>query len=192
MASVNLFPFGLTRARDVVLQVTLPGRPRSPEIRVNVGGRAKSLTRYRGRHRLGENELEGGQRLDRSGIEIRLRRDVTLRSTERTRPPGVLAWYRVYCILMQALSLAIIAGGILLIIFKEDLAAQVGPPELLLVFGIILIVLGSISDLAFFAALFLPRRRWAWIYHLLMLVLGGLILGPIAGLCSLAFSIPLF
>ena len=121
-----------------------------------------------------------------------MRGDVTLRSTKGTRPPGVLAWYRVYCILMQALSLAIIAGGILLIIFKEDLAAQVAPPELLLVFGIILIVLGSISDLAFFAAFFLPRRRWAWIYHLLMLVLGGLILGSIAGLCSLALSIPLF
>src|SRR5438445_10864773 len=149
MASVNLFPFGLTRARDVVLQVTLPGRPRSPEIGVNVGGRAKSLTRYRGRHRLGENELEGGERLDRSGIEIRLRGDVTLRSTERTRPPGVLAWYRVYCILMQALSLAIIAGGILLIVFKEDLADEVSAPELLLVFGIMLMLLGSIMSLAF-------------------------------------------
>jgi hypothetical protein len=109
--------------------------------------------------------------------------DLTLRSIQRTGPPSVVTWYLGYRIFMLLLSLAIVAAGVLSIVFHEDMADDETSPEEIIVIGGMLLLLGGLMCLAFLVSFFLPLRPWAWVYHIVMIAAGMITM------CTLPFSI---
>jgi len=107
---------------------------------------------------------------------------------ESPRPaPPVLTWYWVYCGAMALLYLACVAGGVLMIVFRDSIA-ETEPrdsPTLWLVYGLALIALGVVLAATYLAAFFLPPRRWAWVYHLVLIAFG------LTSCCCIPASIPL-
>ena len=101
--------------------------------------------------------------------------------------PRVVFWYRVYCGFMAFLYVLCIGGGIALLAFRTEIAAEdpETPEEILVVYGFFLLVLGLVLTGAYIAAFFLPRERWAWIFHLVLICLG------LTSCCSMLASIPL-
>ena len=83
---------------------------------------------------------------------------------------------------MLLLMLLVVGIGIALIVAPlsaEDLDGM--PPDLM---GGIYLAMGIVFTIPFLIALFLPRKPWTWIYHIVMICLG------MTG-CTLVFSIPL-
>lgn len=100
--------------------------------------------------------------------------------------PPVLVWYRVYCGLMALLYLACLAGGIALLIYRHEIPLEKDtPPEILLVYGVGLTAIGGLLAPAFLASFFLPRRRRAWIYHVILIAIG------MVSVCCLPATVPL-
>ena len=99
--------------------------------------------------------------------------------------PQVLLWYRVYCGLMAGLYLLVAAGGGAMLVFRDKLADRETADEFWLAYGFLMVVLGVILLLVFLAAFFLPRKPWAWIYHLVLIALG------MTSACCLPACIPL-
>jgi len=99
--------------------------------------------------------------------------------------PAVWNWYRVYAGLMAALYLVILVGGTLMPLVapgEVDLDADDPPP------WAVSLMVGCFSlpfAAAYGAALFLPVRPWAWIYHLVLICVG------FTSVCCMAVSIPL-
>jgi hypothetical protein len=101
--------------------------------------------------------------------------------------PPVVFWYKAYCVLMALVFIAGAAAGAALVLLHPQL-----PPEALgkmsgnevVVRGVVLVVFCVLMFSANIAALFLPRRPWAWVYHLVNISLG---LAP----CCI-FTLPLF
>jgi hypothetical protein len=89
-----------------------------------------------------------------------------------TPPPRVVFWQRVYCGVMGAVYLAIVVGSLLAAAFHDSLAdADTSPREV--IFGSLVIGgLSAIFAAVFLAGLFVPRRRWAWVYHLVLMGIG--------------------
>ena len=113
------------------------------------------------------------------------REEAYVRSIQRSGPPAVVTWYLGYRIFMMLLSLAIVAAGVLSIVFHEDMADDETSPEEITVIGGMLLFLGGLMCLAFLVSFFLPLRPWAWVYHIVMLAAGMLTM------CTLPFSIVL-
>ena len=92
--------------------------------------------------------------------------------------PPVVKWYRIYCFFMVLLYAAAMAGGASIVLFHSQLAAQItkGGTELndvdLTARGIILMMMSILMFSVNLAAMFLPRRPWAWVYHLVNIALG--------------------
>jgi hypothetical protein len=99
--------------------------------------------------------------------------------------PPVVTWYKVYAGLMAALYLVVLIGGIampLLAPEELDLAADDPPP------WVMALIIGCVSfpfAALYGAALFLPVKPWAWIYHLVLICFG------FTSLCCMVVSIPL-
>jgi hypothetical protein len=95
-------------------------------------------------------------------------------TAELIPPPRVLVWYRVYCAVEGTLSLVdVIAGGGALL-FCRQLAEWLGngEPGAYAVVGALAVAVGLVQAGLFWLAFFLPRRPWAWIYHLVLIGLG--------------------
>lgn len=101
--------------------------------------------------------------------------------------PTVLLWYRLYCGAMAFLYFLCILGGAALLLFHQTLGAEdpETPPLLWAIYGAILLGMGLLLGGAYVAAFFLPRTRWAWIYHLVMIAIG------LTSCCCMLASIPL-
>ena len=96
--------------------------------------------------------------------------------------PPVVNWYWGYVAFLAFLFLLVIGLGSLPlfdILTEEDLD---GMPKTLFV-GIYMGA-GILLLIPTLTAYFLPRRRWAWIYHLVLICIG------MTG-CTVVFSIPL-
>lgn len=98
--------------------------------------------------------------------------------------PGVIVWYKVYVGFMILMFLLLAAaGGVLFAevfpLTAEDLDGM--PPKEL---GILYLALGVIFAIPYLVALFLPRKKWVWVYHMVMICLG------MTG-CTIVASIPL-
>jgi hypothetical protein len=92
------------------------------------------------------------------------------------RPP-IWSWYIAYAIAMALMYLLCAMGGVLLaVVPPED-----GDP----VQGIIMAVVGFPLLLLYGAALFMPKRPWAWTFHLVLIALSG------TSACCLPVCIPL-
>ena len=85
--------------------------------------------------------------------------------------PGVLTWFKVYAIGMTVLYLLVAAGGAFLLAMDWTGDPDVDPVEMR-INGIALLVVGPPFAIAFLVALFLPLRKWAWIYDLVLICLG--------------------
>jgi hypothetical protein len=96
--------------------------------------------------------------------------------------PAVLVWYKVYLAFMIALMVLVVGVGVFLFF------APIPPEEFdglsKEIMGGIYIALGIIFAIPPIIALFLPKRPWVWIYHLVMICLG------MTG-CTIVASIPL-
>jgi hypothetical protein len=100
-----------------------------------------------------------------------------LDSPDAPRPaPPIIKWYRLYCILMALLFLMGVSAGVALLVNQAAILAafqgRVSPADLSLRFTIIVGVCGVMCALNFIA-LFLPRRPWAWMYHIINIALGS-------------------
>jgi hypothetical protein len=83
--------------------------------------------------------------------------------------PGVIPWFRVYCTGMGLIYSACIAWGIWLICHSKSGGRE---SELDWLFGSGFVAVSLPLALGFFLALVLPKRRWAWIYGLVLICIG--------------------
>lgn len=109
-----------------------------------------------------------------------------MQPSDRSRPPGVLVWYRVYCGVMCVLSFVDVVAGLALLLFRAyltpaDLPAdgpEPGEPSLALLLSVgpvlaaVFIGMGLLMTTLFALTFFLPRTPWAWVYHLALIGLG--------------------
>jgi hypothetical protein len=104
---------------------------------------------------------------------------------EKSSPPRVLIFYRVYCGLLTVLAVLDILTGLALLVLRPwfaQMAAENPPPPLdnllplFLNFGPVLaavsIGLGILMTVLFGLTFFLPRKPWVWIYHLALIGIG--------------------
>ena len=99
--------------------------------------------------------------------------------------PPVLLWERVYCGFMALLYVLCAVGGVAAVVFRNQLADRENPAEFWLFFGIMFGGMGAVLALAYLASFFLPRRPWAWIYHIFMIGIG------LTSGCTLVAALPL-
>jgi hypothetical protein len=97
--------------------------------------------------------------------------------------PPVVTWYKVYAGLMAALYLVMAVGGMTVPLWAPEEVDADDPPPWVIALSIGCICLPFAA--AFLAAFFLPRRPWAWIYHLVLICVG------FGSLCCMLASIPL-
>jgi hypothetical protein len=84
--------------------------------------------------------------------------------------PPVVRWFKVYAAVMAALYLLIVAAGLFfLFIPAEALGEDEMPPWIM---TLIFVGIGLPLLAAFAAAIFLPPRRWVWIYDIVLICLG--------------------
>ena len=97
----------------------------------------------------------------------------------------VWSWYVAYAVCMALLYLltaimgaAYLAGAGFLAIEQADLA-------LMGIYGVFMLGLGIVFTALYGAAPFLPKKHWAWVYHLVMICIG------LTSCCCLPVCIPL-
>lgn len=100
--------------------------------------------------------------------------------------PPVWLWYRVYAVLMALLYVATavmgglyLAGGILLPTLPS------ADQTMLVIYGVVMLALGIVFAIVFGVAPFLPKKRWAWFYHTVMICIG------MSSCCCMPACIPL-
>ena len=100
------------------------------------------------------------------------------------RPP-VWKWYIVYAVFMALLYLFVALMGVGYLAGAGFL--PVGQDEQILfgVYGGLFLVLGIVFAGLYVAAPFLPKKPWAWIYHLVLIALG------LTSCCTLFVCVPL-
>ena len=89
-----------------------------------------------------------------------------------TNPPPVLLWQKVYCFAMAALYALIAVLGLAMAVFRDQLADEQTPPGEVVVIGLVFVALGIGLAAPFAVAPFLPRRRWVWVLHLVIIAVG--------------------
>jgi len=97
-------------------------------------------------------------------------------------PPGVIAWYRVYCAAMALMYLLLAILFIFLI--SMDLDLDMDELEFQIT-SIIMIVFGLPFALLYFIGCFLTHRGWHWVLGLILIALG------LTSCCCLPACIPL-
>lgn len=100
-------------------------------------------------------------------------------------PPPAWQWFRIYCLAMSLLYLLIFALGIAMVVSSGSFTHARGDKASVMVMGGFNALLGLVCLLIFAAAPFLPRKKWAWIYDLVLICLG------MTSLCCMPVTIPL-
>jgi hypothetical protein len=83
--------------------------------------------------------------------------------------PPVWAWYVGYAVCMALLYVTIVVGGVWFSIAAPGGSGPGGEPPW---FGYIMAFISLPLALLFSAAPFLPKKSWAWYYHLALIALG--------------------
>jgi len=100
--------------------------------------------------------------------------------------PAVVTWYRAYAALMAGVYVLCVIGGIAMIVFRQELARSADEPSSFwLIYGVFLALTAAAFIVPFVAAFFVPRKPWAWIYHIVLICLG------LSSPCCLPISGPL-
>ena len=88
---------------------------------------------------------------------------------------------------MALMYLATLGGAFLMVIFAEAIAegdATTSAQELVII-GVLLALVGVALTIPYVVAFALPRRPWAWIYHLVLIAIG------MTSACCLPLTVPL-
>ncbi len=91
--------------------------------------------------------------------------------------PAVWTWYVIYVVLLAFVYLLCVGGGAALLALGENDEQRVQ--------GIILSVVGLPFMLVYAVAPFLPKRPWAWVFHLVLICL------TMSSACCIPAAIPL-
>src|SRR5438093_8960124 len=94
---------------------------------------------------------------------------VTNLGAEHPRPK-VTIFVNIYAVLMALVYWAL---GILLVILSLSQPVQLSTPAFLHLVRVGMIALCAVLGAAFVVMPFLPRRRWAWIYGIVLLAVGS-------------------
>ena len=97
-------------------------------------------------------------------------------------PPPVWRWYTVYVIAMALMYLGVMVLGIALTVIDLPTRSDDVP---IAVQGVLMAVIGAPFFLLYAAALFLPKRPWTWVFHLVLICVG------LTSACCAPASIPL-
>jgi hypothetical protein len=97
--------------------------------------------------------------------------------------PGVYAWFIVYAVIMALIYLAVAGIGALLLAV-DPVALDMDPIEARIT-GTVYGLIGAFLTLPYAVAPFLPRRRWVWIYDMVLICLG------MTSCCTLPACIPM-
>lgn len=92
-------------------------------------------------------------------------------------------WYRVYVGFMAVLYLAMVAGGLAMVVASGSMAGADAEQSLIL--GFAYTIGGGIFGLVFAVALFLPRKPFNWIVGIVMIAFG------LTSCCFLPATVPL-
>lgn len=95
----------------------------------------------------------------------------------------VFFWYRIYAGLMALLYAVLVAVGFL-IVYAVPPSNRRDDADPILV-GSIYAIGGALFFVPFAAALFLPKKPWTWIYHIVLICIG------MTSCCTLPVTIPL-
>jgi hypothetical protein len=97
--------------------------------------------------------------------------------------PGVWTWFIVYCVVMGLVYVGLAGMGcVYLLVDPREL--EMDPVEARMI-GSVFVALGATLLAPFAAAPFLPRRRWVWVYDLILIALG------LTSCCTLPMSVPI-
>ena len=91
--------------------------------------------------------------------------------TDSTRP-AVVTWQNLYCFALGAVYVLGAAGGVAMMVFRRQLADPEMSPNETLFMGLLVAAMGAVLAVPFLAAPFLPRRRWVWILHIVLIAIG--------------------
>ena len=99
-------------------------------------------------------------------------------------PPTPYAhkWFVVYCILMALIYITMAVMGIVYMFIEPD--KDMSPAEAKLM-GIVFLILGLVFFVPYALAPFLPRKRWVWVFGLVLICIG------LTSACCLPVCIPL-
>jgi hypothetical protein len=108
-------------------------------------------------------------------------------SSRTAEQPHAVLCFRVYCALQAVLCLLCLLGGGLLLFFRDWLVAEEAfdEPEEAVFAGVALLVIGALFALPFLIGVFVPARRWGWVYGVVVISLSML------NQCCIPFGIPL-
>ena len=143
-------------------------------------------------HRCGHvfSEIDPG-----SEVSVPIEETFQARGYSESFPPGIpfdnetgrrtFFWYRVYCVCMLLLYLAVMVMGLVFVMFSGEAPASTDQEEAFIV-GIIYFALGVVFAAVYGVALALPRKPYNWIYGIIMIAIG------LTSCCLLPATIPLF
>lgn len=100
-------------------------------------------------------------------------------------PAPVWPWYVAYAVAMALLYLACVGGAVALGVFAADIPASATDDMPPVVMAVILGVIGLPLFVAYAAAPFLPKKPWAWTYHLVLICIS------LTSACCMIAGIPL-
>lgn len=99
--------------------------------------------------------------------------------------PRVIGWYRAYCIALALANVVLAAVGWWMYRDREQLRSDVFEPAVIGQVGVLTIVTGALFVVLNLLMMSLPRRPWAWVAHLIN------ILVPIGLCCPIVVCLPL-
>jgi MFS family permease len=105
--------------------------------------------------------------------------------SEYAPKPDTVTWYKVYAGFMTALYLVLAVAGAFLVAYAADLADADHDEVELQMMGVLYGVLGIAFAIVFAVGLFVPRRKWGWIYSIVLICIG------LTSCCTLPACIPL-
>lgn len=97
--------------------------------------------------------------------------------------PGVIPWFKAYCVMMCLIYLLVAAMGVVLLLMEPNNLDTTA--EELLTMGIVCISLGLGLMTVFLIPLLLRPRPWLWVYDLVLICLS------LTSICFWPFAIPL-
>ena len=97
--------------------------------------------------------------------------------------PAVWNWYAAYCVAMAVMYFACVVMG-LVFLFGDPAELEMDPGGAKVV-GTMLVVMGLALAALFGAGPLLPRRKWAWVFGLVLIVIG------LGSMCCLPATVPL-
>lgn len=100
----------------------------------------------------------------------------------RSGPPGVLTWFKVYCVIMCLMYLAVVALGVMFLTMNLDQDMEESENQIT---GIIFIAIGLLLFAVCLLPMLLRPRPWLWVYDLVLICLG------LTSICFWPISIPL-